>query len=185
MEPTHRILLARIFQLFSNPRNKLYYLRVLNTCSFQCWPLLMWIPFGKGFHICSMDPPQKTTYIPQIFHQKDWVEPLPKGISTHIYIKPKKQTKCQKLPTRHWGVNHSTCLDPTPCPQLLCFSRPHGLLWPLLARGLKFSWHGSAPFVKRFMPALKNTLSHATPLTTAKTNIWWSDLMIADVKTGH
>ena len=104
---------------------------------------------------------------------------------TYIYIKPKKQTKCQKLPTRHWGVNHSTCLDPIPCPQLLCFSRPHGLLWPLLARGLKFSWHGSAPFVKRFMPALKNTLSHATPLTTAKTNIWWSDLMIADVKTGH
>jgi hypothetical protein len=25
-----------------------------------------------------------------------------------------------------------------------------------LASGLKFSWHGSAPFVKRFMPALKN-----------------------------
>lgn len=136
MEPTHRILLARIFQLFSNPRNKLYYLRVLNTCSFQCWPLLMWIPFGKGFHICSMDPPQKTTYIPQIFHQKDWVEPLPKGISTHIYIKPKKTNQMPETSHKTLGGKPFNLPWPNPMPTAIMF--------------FKTSWSALTPFGKRF-----------------------------------
>ena len=114
-------------------------------------------PFWQGFPYLFHGPTSENNLHPPNLSPEGLSWTLAqRDFNTHIYIlNQKKQTKCQKLPTRHWGVNHSTCLDPTPCPQLLCFSRPHGLLWPLLARGLKFSWHGSAPFVKRFMPALK------------------------------